>query len=171
MSYKIKIKEIRTKKNMSQEDLADKIGIDQVMISKYETKKTEPSLKRLVQIAQELNVTLDQLVEYDKIHSMYSQKMLNIMRDGWKYEESLLIIEYKKSEYPIFVDYNELDKAINLIKETTQEEVEKVLLESNIWYEVQEFFIRKLKLYGIESYAIDIFATHHVIIKKESEEN
>ena len=75
MEFKLKLKEIRKEKGLSQKDLADKLEITQMMISKYEVNTKTPSLERLVEIASILGVTLDELVEFNKVHEAYSKKL------------------------------------------------------------------------------------------------
>jgi transcriptional regulator with XRE-family HTH domain len=76
-SFRIKLKEARLNKGLKQSDLAKLLGTKQQIISQYETGADTPSLERLVQFAQILEVTLDELVEFDKIHNMYSKNLLN----------------------------------------------------------------------------------------------
>lgn len=70
-----KIKEIRESKGLSQKKLADQLNTTQQQISKYEMKIDSPKLERLVEIASVLNVTLDELVEFKKIHHQISQEI------------------------------------------------------------------------------------------------
>ena len=75
--FSLKLKEIRMEKGISQKQLADLIGTKQQGISKYENGIDTPSLERLIEFAQILNVTLDELVDFEKIHYKYSQELLN----------------------------------------------------------------------------------------------
>ena len=59
----MKIKEIRIKKNITQKELADAIGVNMSLLSRYETGKTEPTAKRLSAMAKALNVSVDELLE------------------------------------------------------------------------------------------------------------
>lgn len=79
MSYKLNIRKIRRKRGLSQQELADKINISQRMISKYELNIADPSLARLIQIAAILNVSLDELVDFRKMHKSYSDELSMIM--------------------------------------------------------------------------------------------
>jgi len=67
--------EIRKKKGISQKELAKKLSTTQQQVSKYEQYVDLPSLPRLVEIAQILGVTLDELVEFKKIHGEYSREL------------------------------------------------------------------------------------------------
>jgi transcriptional regulator with XRE-family HTH domain len=55
------IKEARRLKGITQTELARRIGTNQKVVSRYETGKQIPSLKRAEQIAQALSVRLDKL--------------------------------------------------------------------------------------------------------------
>lgn len=79
--YSLKLKEVRLSKGLSQRELADLVGTKQQGISKYENGIDTPSLERLIEFAQILNVSLDDLVEFDKIHHKYSQDLLNRSKD------------------------------------------------------------------------------------------
>ncbi len=74
-NYSIKIKEIRKEKGISQNKLAKSLNTKQQVISRYEREESSPSLERLVEIAQILGVSLDELVEFKKIHADYSLEL------------------------------------------------------------------------------------------------
>lgn len=74
-NYTIKLKEIRKMKGISQQSLANSLDIKQQVLSRYETQKSTPTLDRLVEIAQILGVTLDELVKFKEIHHEYSSEL------------------------------------------------------------------------------------------------
>ena len=76
-NFSIKLKEVRKSKGISQTELANLLGTKQQSISKYEQGLDTPSLERLIEFAQILNVTLDELVEFERIHHKYSHDLLN----------------------------------------------------------------------------------------------
>ncbi|TWP30774.1 XRE family transcriptional regulator [Apibacter muscae] len=57
------IKNIRKSKGFSQQDIADKIGINRVQYTRIETGKSEPTLNMLQRIALALEVDLINLIE------------------------------------------------------------------------------------------------------------
>jgi len=57
-----KIMELRKKNNLSQEDLAEKIGVTRQTISKWELGETYPDLKQSKKLSQVFKVSLDELV-------------------------------------------------------------------------------------------------------------
>jgi len=71
--FNLKLKDVRTKKKLKQSELAEKLNSTQQLVSQYENGLKTPSLDRLVEIAQILDVSLDELVEFKKIHSEYSK--------------------------------------------------------------------------------------------------
>lgn len=56
------LKRIRHQKGISQTDIAKSLGISRQFISDIENGKNEMSLKRAIEIANFLNVSLDELV-------------------------------------------------------------------------------------------------------------
>lgn len=57
-----KIKERRAKINISQEELAKKMGVAQSTVSMWETGEVTPPTKRLCELAHTLNCTVDELI-------------------------------------------------------------------------------------------------------------
>ena len=60
-----KIMELRKKNNLSQEDLAEKVGVARQTISKWELGETSPDLKQSKELSKIFNVSLDELVDND----------------------------------------------------------------------------------------------------------
>lgn len=60
-----KILELRKKNNLSQEELAEKVGVARQTISKWELNETSPDLKQASLLAKIFNVSLDELVNND----------------------------------------------------------------------------------------------------------
>lgn len=57
-----KIVELRKKNNLSQEDLAEKIGVARQTISKWELGETQPDIKQAKKLSNVFNISLDELV-------------------------------------------------------------------------------------------------------------
>ena len=60
-----KIMELRKKKGLSQEELAEKIGVSRQTISKWELGETSPDLKQSKELSKIFNVSLDELANND----------------------------------------------------------------------------------------------------------
>ena len=59
------IKHLRSKKGISQQALADKIGIDRSTISRIENNEIETTIDNAIKIADVLNVTVSDLINKD----------------------------------------------------------------------------------------------------------
>ncbi len=64
-----KIKETRINRNLTQENIADRIGINTSHISNIETNKTKVSLTTLVHICNTLGVSVDYILENELTNS------------------------------------------------------------------------------------------------------
>ena len=60
-----KITELRKKRGLSQEELAEKVGVARQTISKWELGETSPDLKQGKALSKIFNVSLDELVDND----------------------------------------------------------------------------------------------------------
>lgn len=60
-----KILELRKKKGLSQEELAEMIGVARQTISKWELGETSPDIKQSKELSKIFNVSLDELVDND----------------------------------------------------------------------------------------------------------
>lgn len=57
-----RIKSLRSEKNIKQKDLAEKVGVSNVVLSRYESGERNPDYETLVRIANNLDVTTDYLL-------------------------------------------------------------------------------------------------------------
>ena len=103
MSLSANIKRLRLEKNLTQEQLATKLGVSAQAVSKWETSETYPDGALLVPLANELEVSLDELFGNDSvsmadisgrivklIHNTEATERLNVARDiGWQIERGL----------------------------------------------------------------------------------
>lgn len=69
-----KIKEIRKAKNMSQEQVADRIGIDRAQYSRVETAKSKPTLTTLEKISDALGVDIIEFFKEDGNYDINSYR-------------------------------------------------------------------------------------------------
>ena len=61
-----KIKELRRKNDLTQEKLADQLGVSYQTVSKWETGVTSPDLSLIVPLARLFKVTTDELFGFDE---------------------------------------------------------------------------------------------------------
>ena len=66
MSFADNLVELRKLNNLSQEDVAEKIGVSRQTLSKYEIGESLPDIDRCKQLADVFGVTMDDLVSYEK---------------------------------------------------------------------------------------------------------
>ena len=91
------LKILRNKYNISQQQLANVIGVSQQSINKYENHNIEPDIETLKAIATFFNTTIDYLVGFDKSENNITKenellRLFNLMTD----EQQNLYIEQGK---------------------------------------------------------------------------
>ena len=62
--------ELRKYHNLSQEELADKIGISRQTLSKYETGESLPDIEKCKAIADVFDINIDDLISYERKDGM-----------------------------------------------------------------------------------------------------
>lgn len=98
----------RKKKGLSQEDVAEKIGVSRQTISKWETDETLPDIRQAKQLAILYGLALDELIEFD-VDLQEIQETIERMRD-----EVTNKIDWTKAwskKYPILESYQ---KEVNI---------------------------------------------------------
>lgn len=80
------IKDIRTRKGLTQAEVASALGVSSVVYSRYETGSRQPSIDMLVQMADIFGVTVDYLlgrrIAEDSSLSDFEQRLLNASRNA-----------------------------------------------------------------------------------------
>ena len=103
MSLSANVKRLRLEKDMTQEQLATKLGVSAQAVSKWETSETYPDGALLIPLANELEVSLDELFGNESvtmadisskivklIHATEANERFNVARDiGWQIERGL----------------------------------------------------------------------------------
>ena len=62
--------QLRKLNHMSQDELADQIGVSRQTLSKYETGESLPDIERCKRLADIFGVTVDDLINYEKKNSL-----------------------------------------------------------------------------------------------------
>ncbi|WP_421038406.1 helix-turn-helix domain-containing protein [Streptococcus hyointestinalis] len=65
-SFSDRLKNLRKKNQLTQQELADKVGTNRVNITKWETGRTEPTLENIVKLSKILDTTTDDLLGIKK---------------------------------------------------------------------------------------------------------
>ena len=60
-----RIRELRAERNLTQQDLADQVGVTRQTVIAMEQDKYSPSLETAFKVAHALGVSLDQCFQYD----------------------------------------------------------------------------------------------------------
>lgn len=86
------LKSLRQSRNISQQQLADSIGVSQQSINKYENHNVEPDISLLISIAEYFNTSVDYLIGHSEInHVIENVKTYDLNKD-----ESRIIDGYRK---------------------------------------------------------------------------
>ncbi|MGN1194573.1 MAG: helix-turn-helix domain-containing protein [Acutalibacteraceae bacterium] len=86
------LKPLRQKKGLSQQQLADIIGVSQQSVYKYEKQNVEPELSVLISMADYFETSVDYLIG----HSDVNHKIEKIQPFELNAEEAKLIRDYRK---------------------------------------------------------------------------
>lgn len=101
------LKKLRNEYNVSQQQLADVVGVSQQSINKYENHNIEPDIETLKTIAKFFNTSIDYLVGYENNKSEFNNtqellRLFNLMTA----EQQSIFIEQGRA----FVKANDLSK-------------------------------------------------------------
>lgn len=92
----------RKKSGLSQENVAEKLGVSRQTISKWETDETLPDIRQSKRLAVLYHMTLDELIEYD-----FDEQQARQMIDGVS-EEAQAKVDWNKvwsQKYPVLAAY------------------------------------------------------------------
>ena len=108
MSVGEKIKEIRKSKGLTQKQLAEKIGIAEITIRKYEKGERQPSTEQLVSIVNALEVPVSQLMSNDEIIDLKLEQ-LHTMIDKYAAGETSYLLNMLNPYKEILELYDQLN--------------------------------------------------------------
>jgi len=92
----------RKKKGLSQEAVAEKLGVSRQTISKWETDETLPDIRQSKQLAVLYGVSLDELIEFD-ISTSEIQEMID--RTSEEVSSKIDWTKVWSKKYPILAQY------------------------------------------------------------------
>ena len=93
----------RKKSGLSQENVAEKLGVSRQTISKWETNETLPDIRQSKRLAMLYHMPLDELIEYD-FDEQQAQQMIESVSD-----EAQARIDWNKvwsKKYPVLATYH-----------------------------------------------------------------
>ena len=92
----------RKKCGLSQEEVAEKLGVSRQTISKWETDETLPDIRQAKQMARLYNLSLDELIEFD-VDLQEIQEVIE--RTSAELEEKIDWTSAWGKKYPILLSY------------------------------------------------------------------
>lgn len=98
-----RVKKLRKEQGIKQADLADALGISYQYMSMIETGKRQLSLSLLVDLANQLGATTDELLygSLDSLNTKYDQDMQDIMEDCSAEERNFLLALTKSAKFAL----------------------------------------------------------------------
>ena len=81
MSIADRIQTLRKSKGISQEELADKIGVSRQAVSKWESAQSTPDLQKIIRMAELFQVSTDYLLTGRSFETLHIQKQLSAAQD------------------------------------------------------------------------------------------
>ena len=66
MAFNKNLQKLRIKRSLSQQDLANAIGVTRSSVANYESGTRRPSFENLIKLADYFNVTCDELIREEK---------------------------------------------------------------------------------------------------------
>ena len=81
MSFASKLQEIRVENNISQEGLAEMLGVSRQSVSKWERGKGYPEIDKLIFISERFGVSLDELLKEKKDASGNPRRTIKLTKD------------------------------------------------------------------------------------------
>lgn len=104
MSLGSSLYQARKKSGLSQENVAEKLGVSRQTISKWETDETLPDIRQSKGLAMLYHTTLDELIEYD-FDEQQARQMIESISD-----EAQARIDWNRvwsKKYPVLASYHE----------------------------------------------------------------
>ena len=78
MAFKDQLNKLRKRKNITQTDLANKVGVKQYVVSSWETGRSEPNLDQLTRLSEILDVPTDYLLDKPVIKTSSEEEFYKV---------------------------------------------------------------------------------------------
>ena len=102
---------LRVKKGISQQCLADSIGVTQQSVNKYENHKIEPDIQTLIKLAEYFETSVDYLIGHTEIdHIIESTSVYDLNNEEERLIENYRRLSKKQRSSINFVIENYMDK-------------------------------------------------------------
>ncbi|MGB3465582.1 MAG: helix-turn-helix domain-containing protein [Cyclobacteriaceae bacterium] len=96
--YGQRIKEIRVAKELTQQELAERLGIKRETINNVENGRQKPTIEFLIKLSSEVNMSLDEILQVETtLGNDQIEKLFDKSRADISYEELEKIKQYIKS--------------------------------------------------------------------------
>ena len=79
MKFCDKLQKLRKENNITQEQLADKLGVSRQAVSKWESSAGYPDTEKLIQLSKIFNISMDELVNDNKLRKDTKVDKINLM--------------------------------------------------------------------------------------------
>ncbi|MBR1482922.1 MAG: helix-turn-helix domain-containing protein [Ruminococcus sp.] len=89
------LKKLRNEKKVTQQQLAEKIGVSQQSVNKYENHNVEPDIETLIKIAEYFHTSVDYLIGNTELERVIE----NVEKYDLNFDEKCLIDIYRKLDY------------------------------------------------------------------------
>jgi len=89
MKFGENLKKLRKSRNLSQEDLAEKVGVSRQSVSKWETGDAYPEMNNILELCKIFNCKINDLVHKDMsdIDSLDKEIIMNVVKFNEKEQE------------------------------------------------------------------------------------
>ena len=125
MSFGENLQEVRRKNRLSQEDLAEILGVSRQAVSKWELGEGYPEVEKLLVLARRLNLSLDRLLDNEAAAGKLSEDLLvlspnklNLLscRGGVKVDGRTIEVMSNKEGWITLCWYDTAEEAMNAMQ-------------------------------------------------------
>ena len=81
MAFKDQLSRLRKRKNLTQIDLASKMGVRQYIISSWETGRSEPNISQIIKLSDILDVPTDYLLDKEIIRASSEEEFNKVVEN------------------------------------------------------------------------------------------